>query len=66
MAQLLTPKEVAQLFRVSIPTVRRWAFDGRLPGIKIGKMLRFHAGAVERALGQLAGDVQTSSVAARL
>lgn len=33
--KLLTPQEVADLFRVTDRTVRRWAITGRLDGIKM-------------------------------
>lgn len=32
--QLLTPQEVALLFRVDLKTVSRWAKSGKLPGLK--------------------------------
>ncbi|MGW6912556.1 helix-turn-helix domain-containing protein [Kitasatospora sp. NPDC054939] len=34
---LLTVKEVAQLLRVSVPTVYRWVQDGELESIRHGK-----------------------------
>jgi excisionase family DNA binding protein len=44
---LLTPAEVATLFRVSPKTVSRWAEAGRLPVVKtLGNHRRFPAGAV--------------------
>lgn len=49
--ELLTPSEVAVLFRVDPKTVTRWARAGRLPAIRtIGGHRRFRASEVQRAL----------------
>ncbi len=49
-AELLTPGEVAALFRVDPKTVRRWAQEGKLTWFKTpGGHRRFH-GAEVRAL----------------
>lgn len=40
MGNLLTPAEVAQQFRVTEATVRRWARDGEIASIKVGKTIR--------------------------
>jgi excisionase family DNA binding protein len=46
--QLLTPKEVAQMFRVSPKTVARWARDGKLAATRtLGGHRRFRASDVE-------------------
>jgi excisionase family DNA binding protein len=48
---LLTPSEVASLFRVSPKTVTRWARSGKLTAIKtLGGHRRFRAGEVREAL----------------
>ena len=39
--ELLTVKEVAELLRVSLPTVRRLQQARRLPFIKVGGCVRF-------------------------
>ena len=49
--QLFTTAEVADLFRVSVQTVRVWRLSGRLRGVRIGKGLRFLRRDIERALG---------------
>lgn len=47
--RLLTPKEVADKFRVDTKTVSRWAKSGRLFGIKTpGNHWRFSEIEVER------------------
>lgn len=41
--ELLTPREVAELFKVDQKTIVRWFNAGRLPGIKTpGGHARFH------------------------
>jgi len=35
--RVLITKEVAEMLRVSERTVRRWAKQGRIPGVRIGK-----------------------------
>ena len=35
--RFLTPKEVANMLRVSVYTVRRWIKDGSLPAHKVGR-----------------------------
>ncbi len=50
-SQLLTPAEVALLFRVDPKTVARWAAVGRLPSIRTpGGHRRFPRPAVEELL----------------
>lgn len=49
--ELLTPGEVAVMFRVDPKTVTRWARAGRLTSIRtIGGHRRFRASEVERFL----------------
>ncbi|RJL20208.1 helix-turn-helix domain-containing protein [Bailinhaonella thermotolerans] len=54
--KLLTPKEVAALFRVDPKTVVRWGNAGHLPAIRTpsGKLLRFRLSDVEAALQAVA------------
>jgi excisionase family DNA binding protein len=48
---LLTPSEVAALFRVNPKTVARWAKSGKLSSIRtLGGHRRFRAAEVRRAL----------------
>ena len=53
--ELLTTREVADLFRVDPKTVTRWAKDGKLKHIKtLGGHRRFHAADVKALLGEVA------------
>jgi len=48
---LLTPAEVARMFRVSPKTVTRWARSGKLTALKtLGGHRRFRVGEVRSAL----------------
>jgi excisionase family DNA binding protein len=48
---LLTPSEVAALFRANAKTVTRWAQSGRLPSVKTpGGHRRFYVLDIRRAL----------------
>jgi len=58
---LLTPSEVAGLFRVSPKTVTRWARAGKLTAMKtLGGHRRFRAGEVRVALTSAGGQVEGS------
>ncbi len=50
---LLTPKEVAQLLRVSVITLKRWGKKGKLPAIRINERgdRRYRKEVVLRFLG---------------
>jgi excisionase family DNA binding protein len=51
---LLTPSEVAAMFRVNPKTVTRWARAGKLSAIKtLGGHRRFRASEVRRCLEEL-------------
>ena len=51
---LLTPAEVAQLFRVNPKTVTRWARSGKITAIRtLGGHRRFKAKEVRRCLDQM-------------
>ena len=48
--QLMTPAEVAAIFRVSPKTVTRWSREGRIPAVRtLGGHRRFRAVDVRRA-----------------
>ena len=54
--ELLTPAEVAQLFRVDPKTVTRWARAGRLTCVRtLGGHRRFRADEVEAYLSRKDG-----------
>ena len=55
--RLLTPAEVAQMFRVNPKTVTRWARAGKLNAIRtLGGHRRFRASEIERALREMQQD----------
>jgi excisionase family DNA binding protein len=56
--ELLTPGEVAALFRVTPKTVTRWAEAGKLPVVRtLGGHRRFPAAAVRRVRADLENGV---------
>ncbi|PKW12996.1 BldC family transcriptional regulator [Saccharopolyspora spinosa] len=60
--QLLTPGEVAALFRVDPKTVTRWATAGRIGSIRTpGGHRRFRESEVRTLLAELTNDVDRSS-----
>jgi excisionase family DNA binding protein len=48
-----TPREVSELLRVSVYTVRRWIRQGYLPAYKVGRGWRVSAKAIDQWLNQL-------------
>ena len=55
--RLLTPSEVAKLFRVDPKTVTRWAKAGKLSSIRtLGGHRRYRASEVERLLKGMSED----------
>ena len=50
--ELYEADEVADLFRVSVATVRHWRRTGVLPAIKIGGIYRFRRSDIDRILQQ--------------
>jgi len=49
---LATTEDVAKLARVSKRTVQAWYYRRLIPGLKIGRLLRFRLADVERALAR--------------
>lgn len=45
--RLLTARELAELLGLSSSTVLDWFEAGRLPGFKLGRVVRFRASEVE-------------------
>ncbi len=55
--QLLTPSEVAALFRVNPKTVTRWARAGKLTAIRtLGGHRRFRATEIRRCLDEMSQE----------
>lgn len=44
---LLTIDQVAEIFGVSVPTIRKWQRNGTIPFVKINSTLRFRSTDVE-------------------
>lgn len=40
-SDLLKIQEAAEYLRLTVPTLRKWRFEGRLPIYKIGRTIRF-------------------------
>jgi excisionase family DNA binding protein len=56
---LLTPAEVAKMFRVNPKTVTRWAKAGKLSAIRtLGGHRRFRASEVNRCFEEMSGEAQ--------
>jgi len=54
---LLTPSEVAALFRVNPKTVTRWARSGKLTAIRtLGGHRRFKASEIKRCLEEMSHE----------
>jgi excisionase family DNA binding protein len=52
--ELLTPAEVAAMFRVNPKTVTRWARAGRISAVRtLGGHRRFHAVEIRRFLEEI-------------
>ena len=52
--ELLTPAEVAAMFRVNPKTVTRWARAGRISAVRtLGGHRRFHAAEIRRFLEEI-------------
>ncbi|MGI8758006.1 MAG: BldC family transcriptional regulator [Acidimicrobiales bacterium] len=57
--KLLTPAEVAKMFRVNPKTVTRWAKAGKLSAIRtLGGHRRFRASEVNRCFEEMSGEEQ--------
>ena len=48
--RLLTPRQTATLFGVSLRTIRRLVAAGELRCVRVGRLVRFHPGDVSRWL----------------
>ena len=58
--ELLTPSEVARIFRVDPKTVSRWAIAGKISSVRtLGGHRRFYRSEVERAMVTATSDAET-------
>ncbi len=56
--ELMTPSEVAELFRVDPKTIARWANTGKIPAIRtLGGHRRFRRADVEILWKQIYGSI---------
>ncbi|HUU20062.1 MAG TPA: helix-turn-helix domain-containing protein [Sedimentisphaerales bacterium] len=46
--QLMTVEDVAEYLRIKSSTVYEWASNGKLPGVKIGRLWRFERSEIEK------------------
>ena len=54
--QMLTRKQVAEFVGVSVKTIARWSKKGWLPSVKIGRLIRYYPGDVNRLINELYGN----------
>ncbi len=50
--ELLTPKEVAEILRVSPRTVQRWVKEGKLRAVRVGRLWRIPSTALTELLAK--------------
>lgn len=48
--ELLTVQETARLLKVSTITIRRYIASGRLPAVKVGRVVRVRREAIDQCL----------------
>ena len=52
MKKLLKVPELAEGFNVSDACVRRWVLEGKIPYVKIGRLIRFRPELLEEIISQ--------------
>ena len=52
----MSTKEVAELLHVDVHTVRRWRYNGKIAGIKIGRTILYRREEVERLIAESANN----------
>jgi excisionase family DNA binding protein len=50
--EMLTSQEVADMLRVNIETVRRWARNGDLPTVTLGTAIRFDMADIKKFIAK--------------
>jgi excisionase family DNA binding protein len=59
--KLLTPAEVARIFRVNPKTVTRWARSGKISAVRtLGGHRRYYRSEIERAIEAVGADDRDS------
>jgi len=51
MPQIMTTKEVAEYLKLHEITICKYAADGKIPAIRIGRVWRFDKDAIDRWIG---------------
>lgn len=54
--ELLTPAQVSETFKVGVSTVSRWAKNGDLTPIRVGRTLRFRRDEIEKLIKPAAAE----------
>ena len=50
MQTLFTTKEAHEQLRVSMPTIRSWIHQGRLPVVRLGRRVFIHESVLEKII----------------
>ncbi len=53
VTELLTRKEVAKLYGVSLPTILDWTKTGKIIGYRIASRVRYKRSEIEKSLSQI-------------
>ena len=60
--KLLTPREVAQMLRISVKTVYSWVNCGKIPYFKLaGSVIRFKEDDIIRWINESRGDIKVKA-----
>ena len=52
MPQLMTTKEIAEYLKLHEITICKYAAEGRVPAIRIGRVRRFDKNAIDKWIGE--------------
>ena len=52
MSQIMTTKEISEYLRVHQITICKYAAQGVIPAIRVGKVWRFEKGAIDRWISE--------------
>ena len=63
MAQIMTTKELAEYLKLHGITICKYAADGRIPAIRIGRVWRFDKDAIDKWIGE--GTAPASKVGSK-
>ena len=60
MEKLLTITETQARLRVSMPTIRSWIHQGRLPVVRLGRRVLIHESVLEKIVNEGLDSVTTN------